>query len=80
MIQPVILSDEYLTSDLGQAAYLVACDVPLLRVDPGDRATFVFPGPARERAMLFFQPGRGVVEARKFHLALRDLRGLSRHR
>ncbi len=79
MNQPTDTPDEYRTSDLGQAAYLLARDVPLLRVDhEGDRATFVFPGTARGTGRLFYHPGQNSVDARRFHLSLRELRGLAR--
>lgn len=59
MTPPTITSDEYATSDLGVAAYLLACELPLLRVDhEGDRAAFVFPETAQTVARLFYQTGR----------------------
>lgn len=72
-------TDEYTTSDLGQAAFLLAREMPLLRVDhQGQRATFVFPASAGGVAWLFFRPGQNLVDARRFHLSLRELRGLAR--
>ena len=72
-------ADEFLTADLGQAALLVALEVPLLEVrNDGRRAIFVFPATAEPRARKFFQPGGDLVSARRFHMALRDLRGLAR--
>lgn len=72
-------TDEFKTSDLGQAAFLVSREIPLLRVDREDwRATFVFPAPAEAVARLFYQPGKDTVSARRFHLSLRELRGLAR--
>jgi hypothetical protein len=71
-------ADEYGTTDLGIAAFLLARDLPLLRVEQGERVRFVFPGSAEETAVLFYQPGRNLVEARKFHMGLRELRGLAR--
>ena len=71
--------DEYTTSDLGEAAYLVAKGLPLLRVDRGAvRATFVFPGNAQRVVPSFRLPGSNLVDARRFHAALRELRGLAR--
>jgi hypothetical protein len=76
---PTDPTDEYTSSDLGQSAFVLTCEWPLLRVDhDGPRAVFVFPGPARDVARLFFMPGRNLVDARKFHLNLRELRGLAR--
>lgn len=80
MNQPeTIPADEYVISDLGQAAFLLAREQPLLRVDhDGERATFVFPGSAKAVGRLFYQPGQNLVDARRFHLSLRELRGLAR--
>jgi hypothetical protein len=71
-------ADEYETSDLGIAAFCLARDLPLLRVEQAERVRFVFPGSAEETARLFYMPGRNLVDARKFHLSLRELRGLTR--
>ena len=71
--------DEFTTSDLGTAAFVVTKDFPLLRVDRTDaRVRFVFPGGAKPVADLYALPGRAVVDARRFHFALRELRGLTR--
>jgi hypothetical protein len=80
MLQPDTTSDEYRTADLGVAAYvLVAHGAPLLRVEwDGPRAFFVFPAVTEAAARLFYQPGRNAVDARAFHMALRELRGLTR--
>lgn len=78
MNAPMPTADEYETSDLGVAAYLAARDFPLLRVEPGDRAKFIFPGPAKKVAEVFYLPGSNMVDARKFHVLLRQLRGLAR--
>jgi len=76
---PSAPTDEYATSDLGEAAYLVAKGLPLLRVDHGTvRATFVFPAGAQRMAPSFRLPGSNLVDARRFHAALRELRGLAR--
>lgn len=74
-----INQDEFVTPDLGQASLCVALEEPLLavRAEAG-RALFVFPGTARAVAARFFQPGGDLVSARRFHMALRDLRGLAR--
>ncbi len=72
-------ADEFETSDLGIAAFLVAREFPLLRVETGEaRVRFVFPASAEEATRLFYQPGRDLVSARRFHLSLRELRGLTR--
>ena len=74
-----VASDEFSTSDLGQGAFLLAKDFPLLRVDQtAPRVAFVFPKGAEQTARLFYQPGQNLVDARKFHLSLRELRGLTR--
>ena len=80
MNQPTLSPpDEFATPDLGVSAFLVASGFPLLRVDTGTaRAQFIFPGSAAETAHLFYQAGRNSVDARRFHVALRDLRGLAR--
>lgn len=79
MKTPTTQPDEFLTGDLGQAALVVANDVPLLEVrSKGRHAVFVFPATAEPLARKFFQPGKDLVSARKFHMALRDLRGLAR--
>jgi hypothetical protein len=70
--------DEYETSDLGIAAFCLALDLPLLRVEQGERVRFIFPGSAEDTARLFYMPGRNLVDARKFHISLRELRGLTR--
>jgi hypothetical protein len=72
-------TDEFETSDLGEAAFLVAKSLPLLRVEHGPvRATFVFPGAAARVAPAFRLPGSNLVDAKRFHAALRELRGLAR--
>lgn len=71
-------ADEYGTSDLGIAAFCLSLDLPLLRVEQGERARFIFPGSAADTARLFYQPGRNLVDARRFHISLRELRGLTR--
>ena len=71
--------DEFLTPDLGLAAFLVAKALPLLRVDHGpDRAQFVFPRTAVAVARTFHLRGSNLVDAKSFHAALRELRGLAR--
>lgn len=71
--------EDFRTSDLGQAAFLLAKDTPLLRVEhEGPRAFFIFPETAKSIAELFYFPGKNLVDARRFHLSLRELRGLSR--
>jgi hypothetical protein len=74
-----ILTDEFLTSDLGLASFLVAKGLPLLRVDHGPiRAVFVFPAGAAALARTFHLRGSNMVDAVGFHSALRELRGLAR--
>lgn len=69
----------FLTHDLGIASYLVAKDWPLLRVEhAGARAVFAFPPGAAQAAGTFRLPGSNSVDARRFHLALRELRALAR--
>lgn len=71
--------DDFLTSDLGEAAFLVAKALPLLRVEHGpDRAYFVFPSGAAALARTFHLRGSNLVDAKSFHAALRELRGLAR--
>ncbi len=75
-------SDRFTTSDLGVSAFLVVANdhpFPLLGVEwDGRRAVFVFPAAARDRAILYRQPGRNLVPAHAFHQTLRELRGLAR--
>lgn len=79
MTTPSLPPDEYETGDLGTAAFLTAKEFPLLRVERGERnASFVFPGSARSVAGDFYRPGGNLVDARKFHVLLRQLRGLAR--
>jgi hypothetical protein len=71
--------EEFLTSDLGLAAFLVARALPLLRVEHGPlRAQFVFPQSAADLARTFNLRGSNLVDAKSFHAALRELRGLAR--
>lgn len=79
MATPDQVPDEYRTPDLGISAFLVAKDFPLLRVDhAGERAFFVFQGPAKLTASLYNLPGSNMIDARRFHYSLRELRGLAR--
>jgi hypothetical protein len=74
-------TDEFSTSDLAIASFIVAREqYPLLRVDDTDpqRVRFVFPAGAAMLARAFYQPGADTVSARRFHAALRELRGLAR--
>jgi hypothetical protein len=78
-MMPTISTAEFQTSDLGVAAFLVAKALPLLRVDHGsERAVFVFPADAALVARTFHLRGSNLVDARGFHAALRELRGLAR--
>jgi hypothetical protein len=71
--------EEFQTSDLGLAAFLVARALPLLRVEHGpERARFVFPQSAAALAQTFNLRGSNLVDAKSFHAALRELRGLAR--
>jgi hypothetical protein len=71
--------DEFHTTDLGIAAFLAAQDVPILRIENGgERCFFVFPGAAEPMAAQFYQPGANLIDARRFHFSLRELRGLTR--
>ncbi len=67
------------TSDLGQAAFLVALGTPLLATEPGDgrRRIFVFPPTARAAASRYFQ--NASVPARTFFSAIRDLKAMVQH-
>lgn len=71
--------DLFRSSDLGVSAFLVAQGFPLLHVEwDGRRAVFAFPESVRDRALLYRQPGQNLVEAHRFHQAIRELRGLAR--
>jgi hypothetical protein len=79
MATPDRTPDEFRTPDLGISAFLVTKDFPLLRVDhEGERAFFVFPGPAERTAALYHLPGSNLIDASRFHYSLRELRGLAR--
>ncbi len=69
-------NDEYSTSDLGLAAFLLALGHPLLdlRGSPGHPRSFVFPVAAAAAAPSYF--AGATVEARKYAAAIRDLKGL----
>jgi hypothetical protein len=62
------------TTDLNLAAYLITLGHPLTRVDglPGQRRTFHFPPTAVPDTASFYQ--HGIVPARAFANALRDLK------
>jgi hypothetical protein len=62
-------------SDLQLAAYLMALDYPLLRVE-GDskRQVFVYEAPV-DAVMQYYQ-GRDTLSARKLFAAYRDLKGI----
>jgi hypothetical protein len=73
-------TEEFATTDLAQAAYLVALGRPLLRVErtqAGMRCTFVFPSEAHEVAAEFFR--NASILARTYAHAMRDLKALVRH-
>jgi hypothetical protein len=63
-------------SDLQLAAYLMALDYPLLRVDePNHRKVFVYKGVPEAITLAYYQ-GQDAISARKLFGAYRDLRGL----
>lgn len=65
----------FTVSDLNLAAYLLATDHPLLRLEgPAGRRNFVFDNVNPEAVTSFYAGAR--VEARKLLGALRDLKGL----
>jgi len=68
--------DDYSTSDLGLAAFLLALGFPLLdlRGSPGRPRVFVFPVAAAANATRYF--AGATVEARRYAAAIRDLKGL----
>ena len=70
--------DEYRTTDLGLAAFLVARGHPLMRLEGrcGDRRVFCFPTAAEGSAPLFHRDAS--VPARTFANAIRDLKALVR--
>ena len=70
-------TEEFATTDLAQAAYLVALGRPLLRVERthvGTRCTFVFPSEAQEAAGEFFR--NASIPARVYAHAIRDRKAL----
>lgn len=68
-------TDQYLTSDLGESAFLGAQHVePLELRTEGSRVVFVFPASAGDVASRFWRPGQDLVSARAFHRSLRELR------
>jgi hypothetical protein len=69
--------EEFATTDLAQAAYLVALGFPLQQVrraEAGRRCTFVFPSEAQEVAGEFFR--NASIPARAYAHAIRDLKAL----
>lgn len=71
--------DEYSTHDLGVGAWLLAHGQPLLNIrSEGRRAVFVFPRTAQPLAQRYFEANGDGALIRRFHLCLRDLRGLAR--
>jgi hypothetical protein len=65
-------------SDIQLAAYLLAMEQPLLRVEGNEgRKVFVFSHVPEEVAFAYYQ-GRDIVSARKLFGAYRDLKGLTR--
>jgi hypothetical protein len=73
------INQEYETSDLTVAAFLLAHGRPLIRVggDRGSRRTFVFAASERDLAETFYIGAS--VPARAFSNATRDLKSLIYH-
>ncbi len=73
-------TDDYETTDLNQAAFLLTRGHALLAVrgSPGERRTFVFPHESRVEALTFYQGA--TVPARAYTSALNDLKTLLRQR
>lgn len=66
-------------SDLQLAAYLMALDYSLLRVDgPNHRKVFVYEG-MPEAITLAYHQGQDAISARKLFGAYRDLKGTIMH-
>ena len=76
MTETIEATEFFITSDLNQAAFVLALNHPLLRVEGerGERHHFYFPMSAREDALTFF--AGGMIRARTFSSALRDLKAL----
>jgi hypothetical protein len=73
-------TEEFPTTDLAQAAYLVALGRPLLRVERtqvGTRCTFIFPSEAHEVAAEFIR--NASIPARTYAHTMRDLKALVRN-
>lgn len=65
--------NEYTTTDLGEAAYLLLTGHPLVRLDGRlGKRTFVFNGTSREAGTEFFNGAK--VEARSYAATIRDLK------
>jgi hypothetical protein len=71
-----MMNEPYSTTDLGQAAYVLALGYKLLRVDDGAewRKVFVFVPEATAHADGYW--GGATVPARAYFHALRDLKGI----
>jgi hypothetical protein len=67
---------EFIVSDLNQAAYVLALNHPLIRAEgqTGSRHFFIFPSNAADDARRFYQGG--MINARAFANALRDLKAI----
>ena len=66
---------EYVTHDLNLAAYLLATNHPLLRLDgPPGKSAFIFGNVAPQDVSAFYAGAK--VDARQLLGALRDLKGL----
>ena len=70
------MSDTKTISDLQLAAYLVALDYPLVRVEGVGRKEFVFAG-VPDKAIFAFYSGQDRIRGRKLFGAYRDLKGLT---
>ena len=70
--------EDYCTTDLSLAAFLVARGYPLSRLlgRRGDRRVFCFPVDAEDSAPLFYRDSK--VGARTYANALRDLKAMVR--
>jgi hypothetical protein len=69
---------QFETSDLGQAAFLIAQGTALLGILPGEsyRRRFCFAASARESAQGYFR--NDAVPARAYFCAVRDLKAMLR--
>jgi hypothetical protein len=72
--------DEMSVTDLNAAAFLLASDYPIVRVEGASgQRTFVFKGVPQDVVMAFYA-GRALIDARKLFSAFRDVKGLALQR